>query len=308
MKGKKRKHVPKTNSQIKTCVCNSDKFKCLCSFNKNVESLEQKCTDALNVSSTSEKSLNKEKYNNAIYEHSKLRKIFKATSLKESYMSCKFDVQVNDHFSKLPIDSTDVQSNPINMVKESISTCENIDSQSLCSPKNFLSEIYKLFRYYSATLIQIQVYSQDTATIDQLYEKLMEIANIVVTRGEQMISESLIHDQKTALDINKFLRGTDFTGKEAIMPIHVNSEKRKKSGIISLFINAPTEKDLFCAAHICTQFLVTYPNDILLNLAKLVQPFLLQEHMVIYNTFNRYVYWDNYAKLLKSREHKLIEK
>lgn len=174
----------------------------------------------------------------------------------------------------------------------------------LCSPKNFLSEVYKLLRFYNSTVVQIQVYSRNGLLVNSLHEKLMEIANLIVNKGEQTVSETFFHEQKTAIAINRFLRGTvphtELTRKEAMMPVNVNSKHRKNSGVYSLYINAPTEKDLFCAAHLCVQFSIRYPADILLNVSKLTQPLLLKEHLIIYNTFNRYIYWDDYGKLLKT--------
>ena len=310
MRGKKRKTVCKAKGKLtsKSCMCTkaNARYTCNC-FSKTLPFNEKaiKCTipekinSEINISK-SEMLLKADKYTNAIYKHSKLRKIFKA--VKENLSTTNFATKSNGIVHSNFNDSKPIHSPEIKNYTDF--NCDFMHPCGLCSPKNFLSEVYKLLRFYNSTVVQIQVYSRNGLLVNSLHEKLMEIANLIVNKGEQTVSETFFHEQKTAIAINRFLRGTvphtELTRKEAMMPVNVNSKHRKNSGVYSLYINAPTEKDLFCAAHLCVQFSIRYPADILLNVSKLTQPLLLKEHLIIYNTFNRYIYWDDYGKLLKT--------
>nr|AVI09282.1 hypothetical protein [Human betaherpesvirus 6A] len=291
---------------------------------------------------------NKEKYrNNAIYAHSKLRKISNAVFRQEKEINrvtvftdkpladLSFNMPVNtsrqekeinrvtaftekplaDLSFNMPVNtsttekkeivrSTECQRQDRNTVNafKIFQSYETSPPYSPCSPKNFMSEIYRLFRCYNASIVQIQVYSRNKILINAMQEKLMSIGNMVINVGEQIISESVHHEPVVAIAINQFFRGTvpqtDALRKNAVTPIPVNASKKKLVGICSLMINAPTEKDLLCAAHVCINFAICYSNEITLNIAKLTQPMLLQEHITIYNSFNKYIYWDDYGKLL----------
>ena len=262
---------------------------------------------------------NKEKYrNNAIYAYSKLRKISNAVFRQEKEinrltvftdkpladLSFKMPVNTSTTEKKEIVRSTECQRQDRNTVNafKTFQSYETSPPYSPCSPKNFMSEIYRLFRCYNASIVQIQVYSRNKILINAMQEKLMSIGNMVINVGEQIISESVHHEPVVAIAINQFFRGTvpqtDALRKNAVTPIPVNASKKKLVGICSLMINAPTEKDLLCAAHVCINFAICYPNEITLNIAKLTQPMLLQEHITIYNSFNKYIYWDDYGKLL----------
>ncbi|CAA58333.1 U84 [Human betaherpesvirus 6A] len=262
---------------------------------------------------------NKEKYrNNEIYAYSKLRKISNAVFRQEKEinrltvftdkpladLSFKMPVNTSTTEKKEIVRSTECQRQDRNTVNafKIFQSYETSPPYSPCSPKNFMSEIYRLFRCYNASIVQIQVYSRNKILINAMQEKLMSIGNMVINVGEQIISESVHHEPVVAIAINQFFRGTvpqtDALRKNAVTPIPVNASKKKLVGICSLMINAPTEKDLLCAAHVCINFAICYPNEITLNIAKLTQPMLLQEHITIYNSFNKYIYWDDYGKLL----------
>ncbi|QBQ65405.1 putative glycoprotein [Human betaherpesvirus 6B] len=262
---------------------------------------------------------NKEKYrNNAIYAHSKLRKISNAvfhqdkeinrfsafTDKPLADLSFNMPVKTSTTEKKEIVKSTECQRQDPNAVNafKIFQSYETSPPYSPCSPKNFMSEIYRLFRCYNASIVQIQVYSRNKILINAMQEKLMSIGNMVINVGEQIISESVHHEPVVAIAINQFFRGTvphtDALRKNAVAPIPVNASKKKLVGICSLMINAPTEKDLLCAAHVCINFAICHPNEITLNIAKLTQPMLLREHITIYNSFNKYIYWDDYGKLL----------
>ncbi|AJA36294.1 U84 [Human betaherpesvirus 6A] len=262
---------------------------------------------------------NKEKYrNNAIYAHSKLRKISNAVFRQEkeiNRVTVFTDKPLADLSFNMPVNTSTTEKNEIVRSTECqrqdrntvnafkiFQSYETSPPYSPCSPKNFMSEIYRLFRCYNASIVQIQVYSRNKILINAMQEKLMSIGNMVINVGEQIISESVHHEPVVAIAINQFFRGTvpqtDALRKNAVTPIPVNASKKKLVGICSLMINAPTEKDLLCAAHVCINFAICYSNEITLNIAKLTQPMLLQEHITIYNSFNKYIYWDDYGKLL----------
>ncbi|AGT99274.1 putative glycoprotein [Suid betaherpesvirus 2] len=243
-----------------------------------------------------------EKYTDDVYQFSKLRKIYNACTSDTRLVSSNMSKQITNgkvtaisSFKKIYLDEDETLED---ITERNKTTLHRIPYSSYTA-KLFLTELHRMLRCYDSSVVQLQLYSVCPLLIKAVHEELLNITNIVTAHGTQHISECLPHSKETSIIVHKVINGTihnEENKKQAFQGIPADPRKRKLSGVHCLFINAATEKDLYCAAHVCMNASIQNPTKISMNIAKLVSSMILPCHIPIHNTYAEYIFKNDYAQ------------
>lgn len=225
------------------------------------------------------------KYNDAIYAHSKLKKIFDAC-IKTSSAKIQIDAKQTTRHKYKNDDKKQLRSSNSKLLSQNYSY------------RLLFTELCSMLQRYGASVIQLQIYCTCPNLTAHLYNNLLDVANITISKGTQTWTECVRHSKSSAIQMSKLLRGIsscdEKTKENLAIPLSASSYKQKSSNISYILVNGATERDLFSAAHVCTRTFSSHLDKIMINIAKLTYPVISPCHISIQNHFNQNMYLEEY--------------